>query len=144
MEPRPFDLECESFTRHLVGVAPNPYVLGRYEAAHAARPDAFTAARGFGAFTVSLGRLGPFPARMADAYCRLFEPRGVLRRKLVLLLAILETTPPFHREFDAVRGSRTAQAASLAAGLAAWALALGLGTLVLLPARLVLGADRSR
>ena len=142
--PRPLDAECAVFARHLVGAAPDAYVVGRYEAAHAARPETFASADAFGAFTVRLACHGPFAARMADAWCRLFEPRGLLRRKLVLLLAILETAPPFHREFDAVRGSRTAQAAALATGLAAWMLALGLGTLVLLPARLVLGTGRRR
>ena len=134
--------ECNVFVRHLVGMAPNAYVLKAYEAAHAARAEAFGAMSPFGAFTVRLASRSSFTARSADAWCRLFAPRGVLRRKLVLLLAILETAPPFHRELDAVRGSVFSQALLLAAGVGGWALALALGTLVLLPARLALGGER--
>jgi hypothetical protein len=37
---------------------------------------------------------------LADGYARLFLPRGVLRKKLVLALAILESSAPFHRALD--------------------------------------------
>jgi hypothetical protein len=143
MDAAALERECAVFTRHLVGAEPTPYVVRQYAAAHAVRPDTFAAPSGFGAFAVRLAHTSAFGARMADAHCRLFAPRGVLRRKLVLLLAILETTPPFHGDFDAVRGAPTAQVLALGVGAAAWLVALLLGTIVLLPARLVLGTGGS-
>ena len=134
--------ECDVFTRHVIGVAPTPYVQRKYAEAHARRADAFAPRRGFAAYSVALASFSPFTARMADAYCRLFAPRGVLRRKLVLLLAILETSPPFHAELDAVRGSRLAQFGALCVGAAGWLVALLLGTVVLLPAQVVLLGER--
>ena len=133
--------ECDVFTRHVIGAAPTPYVLRKYAEAHEKRADAFVPRHRFGAFSVALAARAPFTTRMADAYCRLFAPGGVLRRKLVLLLAILETAPPFHAELDAVRGSRAAQVAALTLGAAGWLAALTLGALLLLPAQLVLGRE---
>ena len=49
MEARALEHECEVFTRHLVGMAPNAHVLRSYDAAHAARPEAF------GRYTRALG-----------------------------------------------------------------------------------------
>jgi len=39
--------------------------------------------------------------RSCDAYARFFSPRGALRKKMVLLLAILELTPPYFHFIDA-------------------------------------------
>lgn len=133
--------ECGVFTRHVVGAAPTPYVVRKYTEAHERRADVFEPRQRFGAFCVRLASVAPFTARMADAWCRLFAPRGVLRRKLVLLLAILETAPPFHAELDVVRGSRAGQIAALVVGAVGWVAALGLGALVLFPARLLLGNE---
>jgi hypothetical protein len=46
---------------------------------------------------VLLGRGG---AALADAYARCFAPAGLLRRKLVLLVAILESSTPGNRVFE--------------------------------------------
>jgi hypothetical protein len=52
---------------------------------------------------------GPVLARIADAYASVFARRGLLRRKLALLLAILETRLGTYRALDApTTSSRTA------------------------------------
>lgn len=78
-----------------MGVAPSQYVLRKYEEAHRsilfngnAEPDRFDR------ILLRIARTAPFLARVADCYAVIFAARSVLRRKLVLLLAILENCAP--------------------------------------------------
>lgn len=87
--------ECEAFARYLTGGAPGAYLERKYRAAHAAgaieRPGEDTA---FDRALVALARQGPFLARLADAHARVFASGGLLRRKLVAVLALLEVSEP--------------------------------------------------
>ena len=129
--------ECEVFTKHLVGRAANDYVRAKYRAAHAASA-ALSSASAFDRFLVRFARLGSLFARLADAHSALFTPASLLRKKLVLLIAILETCPPYFQQFDAPVGGSPAAAwlRLCGTGLAA-VLSLVVGSLILLPARLV-------
>ncbi|MFN7978709.1 MAG: NAD(P)H-binding protein [Vicinamibacterales bacterium] len=128
--------ECAVFTRHVLGVAPAPTVVDAYVRAHAVSPR-FRAVTAFDQRLVAVARRGPLVARLADAHARLLDPAGLLRRKLVLLLALLETTPPHYRAVDApLAASLPATLLALAGrGLAAAAVA-ALGLLLFLPLRL--------
>ena len=136
-EAAPLEQECRTFTRLLTHSSATPYVIGKYADAHRvhvslAQPD------GFDRVLVRSAASGPLLARLADAYARRVMPRGVLRRKLVLLLAILETSPGFHRTIDAgpersVAGAVMALAsATIAGALAAMAGFVIFGTMHLL------------
>lgn len=92
--------ECRVFTRHLLGVDPAAAVVDAYVAAHERAPH-YAAETAFDVRLVTVAVRHPLLARLADAYGRLLAPTGLLRRKLVLLLAILETTPPHYRAVDA-------------------------------------------
>lgn len=128
--------ECTVFTRHLLGVAPVPAVVEAYVRAHAASPR-FRPATAFDQQLVAAARRGPRRARLADAHARLLDPAGLLRRKLVLLLALLETTPPHYRAIDApLATNRAATVAALVFhGLVAAAVG-ALGLVLFLPLRL--------
>ena len=82
--------ECSVLNRHLIGIEPDAYVVTQYRRAHEigsvgeARSD-------LDRLLVGLARRGPLMARLADTYAVLFYKHGLLRRKLVLLLAILES-----------------------------------------------------
>lgn len=93
------DSECSTFTRLLTGRNPNAYVLAKYRSAHA-MTDVGTAHDLFDTWSVSSARRSVAMARLADGYCRLRRPDGTLRRKLVLMLAILETAPPYFAALD--------------------------------------------
>ncbi len=82
---------------------------------------------------------GRIPTKLADAHAALFAPATLLRKKLVLLLAILETCPPSYRTIDApVGGSPLAAIVALTVtGLSA-VVSLVIGSLILLPIRAVL------
>ena len=109
----------------------------RYAAAHQVRAEALASGNRFDAITVAFAMMGPLFTRLADAYCRLFRPRGALRQKLVLVLAILEVSPPFYRDIDEVRGPPLLQVVILAGSALAFALSLLLGAVLLAPLQLL-------
>src|SRR6185503_7637567 len=104
-----------------------------------------TAASRFERCVVAIARGGPWPARAMDAYSRAFQPGGLLRRKLVLLLAILESRSPPAEAIDQPSPGSSAGVFVRIAGFAALNLALiAIGLVVLSPVRLVcaLGGGR--
>ena len=80
--------ECRVFTRYLVGREPSEYVRAKYADAHTIVP-AYATLDAFHRRLLGIARTGPAFTRLADAYTRAFAPRGALRKKLILLLAIL-------------------------------------------------------
>jgi len=131
--------ECGVFTRHIAGRAPTPYVVRRYTDAHAVltglEPNG-----GHGRWLLRVARVGPLPCRVADAWARLAAPRSALRMKLVVLLAILEVTPPFAAELDQPGGGRGLEWARIVAAGMTSLLALVVGLVLFLPLRLVAGS----
>ena len=99
VDPTLIERECRVFTRFLVRASATPYVVDRYLEAHRLS-DTFAPASGVDRALVTVARWSPAVTQMADAYARLCARRGVLRKKLVLLLAILETSSPFYRSID--------------------------------------------
>ncbi len=101
------DAECRVFCRYLIGEEPSEYVLVKYRSAHqpgAAGP--LQQGAGSDRSLVAFARRGARAARLADSFAVLFARAGVLRRKLTLLLAILESTAPTAAMVDtADRGS---------------------------------------
>ena len=91
--------ECAIFTRALLGVAPSAYVVDRYVAAHRHRAE-LTAATARDLALLRVARRGVWWCRLADAFAARFRRTGALRAKLVVLVAILETAPPFYRRID--------------------------------------------
>lgn len=86
--------ECRVFCRYLLGMNPDPYIAGWYLRGHGGMPCSNGAPIDrFDQALVRVARQGPAWARVADAYARRFRPFGLLRQKLVLLLAILEHAP---------------------------------------------------
>jgi hypothetical protein len=52
-----------------------------------------------------VARHGWFAVTIADAYGRLVAPHGLLRRKLVLVLAILESSKTSHADYEAANAA---------------------------------------
>jgi hypothetical protein len=132
------DRECEVFSRYLVNQPPTAYIHRQYEMAVLARDLANEAELApLDRSTLGLARRNVFLTRVADAYCAIFHPHGVLRRKLILLLAVLEHSPPTAALFDRpkVRGPIGITTNLLLLGLN-FALLLLLGILLLLPSHL--------
>jgi len=137
--PTALERECHVLARYLGGRAPSRYVVERYLRAHEtgvleAQP------RGFDRTLVRFAGAHPLAARIADAHARLFAPRSALRDKLVLLLALLETSAPSHRRIDDVApGGLAGTVVALGFHGLVFALCLAAGLLLLGPARLLAG-----
>jgi NADH dehydrogenase len=86
------EAECVSMTRYLIGTEPSEYVRSKYREAHRnvlAGPTHRDSS--FDGTLVAFARRGPLAVRLADTWAAVFSRSGPLRRKLVLLLAILES-----------------------------------------------------
>jgi len=87
------DLECRIFTKYLAGEDPAGDVLQAYQRAHTVStvaPDAPPPGPVDRAL-LRIARVGPRCTRGADGYAAVFAKATLLRRKLVLLVAILES-----------------------------------------------------
>ena len=130
--------ECRVFAEYLLGCAPPSYAIQKYADAHLVSPI-FCKGTRFDFFVVRVARSHRSITTMADAYARLFVPTGLLRKKLVLLLAILETSPPSCHLIDAVdRGGNVALLFRLLAKGVVSAVSLTAGMLLFFPAQMVL------
>lgn len=131
--------ECEAFFRYLCGPELEPYVLTKYCEAHR-KVAAYTPSGGFDQFLVEFAARGPVSTRMADSYARFFAPRSTLRRKLILLLAIMESSSMASKFLDTVdtQNKFLLSGKFLARGFAS-AVSLAAGTLLLFPCRLAEG-----
>lgn len=98
-DPNVLDRECAVFCRYLSGHEANEYVRGKYREAHQTRFLSGEADRADAVFA-SIARLHPWTARIVDAYTRVFRPFSIVRKKLVILLAILESCAPTHTYLD--------------------------------------------
>jgi hypothetical protein len=84
--------ECTTFIKYLVGRSAPPDVVAAYQQAHeVSAVERAGRAPSLDRSLLRLARVGPASARVADAYAAVFARASVLRRKLVLLVAILES-----------------------------------------------------
>ena len=94
-------LECQTFCRYLLGSSPDSYIVGKYQQAHnVGHPTENVDSVYFDGFLLFLAKRTPLLTKLADSYSRVFYPNSLLRRKLVLLLAILESYAPTYEKLD--------------------------------------------
>ena len=134
--------ECRVFTIYLVGQEPDGFIRGKYAAAFdpGQRLNGVTET----VFDRLLGRLAiihPLITQGIDSYARVFFPQSLVRKKLVLVLAVLETWGPTAARIDCIDdASRTGLVLRILARMIASGLLLVLTTLTLGPVHLMLGA----
>jgi len=122
--------ECDVLTRYLTGALPSRDVTAAYLDGVSREPGPPDDAD---ARLLDFAGRGPVRARTADVWCRVFAPTSRLRRRLVLLLAILECTPAVER-LDRIATTAPARVAvGLARRAAASAALLLVGTVLLAP-----------
>ncbi len=92
--------ECHTFVQYLVATRPTEYVLRKYQAAHEQGCVETTGASSIDELLLRIARVRPVLTAAADAHARCFRPASALRRKLVLLAAILESTAPGYHAFE--------------------------------------------
>ena len=139
------EAECRVFTRFIARAEPTPYVAQKYVDAHRTIPG-FAAGDRFDGWLLAAARSSPRVTRLADAYARVFAPGNALRKKLVLLLAILESSAPFNRGIDRAPSRPVAIAVfQLAASGVGGILAVLAGAALFVPLRLIarIGGERA-
>ena len=136
--------ECEVFCRYLIGRAPDAYVLAKYGEAHRLTTD-YSGGSRFDGLLVGFAASAKVSASLGDSYASLFARQCILRRKLVLLLAILESCSPAHGFLDAIKPTPVF---FLALQLLGRGILFGIrvlaAALVLLPLQLALGGSPPR
>jgi len=136
--------ECRVFTRHVLGRDPDAYITAKYVDACSTMAT-LQPASGFDETLLALARRGRVAAKVADSYASLLAPASALRKRLVLLLALLETRPPFHDAIDrATGGPMPVLFLRIAIKGAGSMLSLLVGVLVLVPMRVVLAVSGKR
>lgn len=93
--------ECEALTFYLIRQSPNDYVRQKYLKAHEINPDLFSSNRGLvDRLQLAVFVRSPRAIKFADCYSSIFSRSCLLRKKTVLLLAILESNSSTYRHFD--------------------------------------------
>ncbi len=137
--------ECDVFARYLAASAGDSYVKAQYVAAHEAGVVELAGTTAFQRRVVSLASSAPWSLRALDVHSRVFANGGLLRRKLVLLLAILETRAPHDVELDTpTAGSAASMFVRMAWIGVVFALLLVASTVVLAPVALLSRAGDSK
>jgi len=97
------DIECRAFCRYLIDMSPNEYILKKYTDAHKTKNTDFKSQTGFfDRFLIRFSSRNRFFTKLSDSYARVFFKHSVFRKKLLLILAILESTHPYHSHIDSV------------------------------------------
>lgn len=94
------DDECVRFCRYLTGRAADPYVSEWYARARTARPAMFEPRAPFDGTLLAAARLRWLPLRCVDMVARFLAPGSAVRRRLVLVAAILENAPATYETFE--------------------------------------------
>lgn len=136
--------ECRTFSRYLIAREPDSYVVQKYMECHIAVLRDAPATVPIDSALVRFARGGSLRTRIADAYARMFRPYGLLRRKLILVFAILENSRAHHREFTSGGDGKDWGAwLQIAGSMAAFLAAFAVGMVVFLPHHLLtLGAGK--
>ena len=92
MEDHALFIECQIFCKYLVQQKPDAYITQKYQQAHQSGNIALPKTdEPFERWLMLVARIHPFMTRLADSYSRLLFPSSIVRKKLVLLVAILES-----------------------------------------------------
>jgi len=139
------DRECRVFCRYLIGQEPNEYVKQKYRAAHQTSSLRWDPGDTAEAFLVRVAGIGAWSTKIIDAYTRVFRPFSTVRKKLVLLLAILESCAPTHAYVDSVdSNSISFLFVRFVQKSVTFGLILLVGILFILPAELILRSRVTR
>lgn len=129
------DRECHVYTSYLMDWQPDRYVLDKYRDGHNVS-EVFRNApyKMMDMILVSISSRHPFLARFADVYTRVFYRSAVIRKKLILLLSILESSSASHSYYDIPdRHQKTGLFLRMLAKGLRFVFLLGLSVLLLMP-----------
>lgn len=126
--------EGRAFAEALTGRAPDDDVVVQYARAH--QHLALQASVPFDHVLLDFACQGPWALRAADGYARFFASRSALRRKLAVLVAILESSAPSDEFFASREATLAGVLVQLLLAGSGFALLFGVGILALAPQQL--------
>src|SRR5262245_41863983 len=93
--------ECLVFCRYLSSVSPDNYILKKYYDANKINDEICRNRKtSFEKILITLARIHPLFTQVVDTYTVFLFKNALIRRKLVLLLAILESSPSSKHKLD--------------------------------------------
>lgn len=126
--------EARVFGAVITGTGPDAYVASQYARAHQHLP--LQPVTAFDDILLAFAARGSWSLRAADGYARFFAPTSALRRKLAVLVAILESAAPSDQAFMSSEETPAAVMAQLLVTGVGFALLLGVGVVALAPLHL--------
>lgn len=93
--------ECIRFTEYLINSKSNAYIEKKYIKGHKYNRIENNIGR-FDTFLIKLTNKNTFMVRLADIYTTVFYRKSVFRKKLILLLAILESCSTTYSKIDSL------------------------------------------
>jgi hypothetical protein len=137
--------ECALFCRYLADVEATPDIIRAYRRAHEIDGLKMQASTPMDHALLRLASGGTTRARLADAFAGPVAPGSALRRKLVVLIAILESRGGSAGHIDhATSGSRLGWIAATALYGFGWLLRFAVAAVLIVPLRLWYGASPAR
>ena len=92
MEDHALFIECQTFCEYLVQQKPDAYITQKYQQAHHSGNIPLPKTEQLiERWLLIVARIHPFMTRLADLYSRFAFSSAILRKKLILLVAILES-----------------------------------------------------
>jgi nucleoside-diphosphate-sugar epimerase len=136
--------ECRILVSYLSGTAASAYITEKYVDAHQ-RVPALKALAGFDTLMVRLASIHPAFTRVIDSYAQLFAPTSALRNKLVLTLALLETSGTSDKILETVDSGSKAKLSLILLGHGLrFLFCLAAGIVILTPFRLLATGKRTQ
>lgn len=99
------DKECNRFCYYLIKQMPNKYVVEKYHDAHRVGSIKQSEISSFDNLLISIALINPFFTKLVDVYTGIFFKASIFRKKLILLIAILESCAPTCYYLDSVTQS---------------------------------------
>ena len=133
------NVECRVFTRYLIGKLPDQYISAKYATAFLpGKPLSEGLQSSFDVLLIRLAVIHPLLTHAVDAFSRFFYTDSTLRKRLIMLLALLESQASTAVEFDyPVKTGIIASILSMVIPLTIFAILFGITTLFLLPLKLL-------
>ena len=136
MDTLQLERECQSYTRYLIGQPATPYVIEKYKEFHQGMDFAAADSR-FDGLLLSASARGPLWARLVDSYATRWRKNSIVRRKLVVALALLECVNPSFAVLDECpRGGPAAAVVRLGLGALGYACSVLAAAVLFSPVRL--------
>lgn len=145
------DRECIAFSRYLINERPSLYVVDKYRDAHLASDFLNRSkVKAMDRLLLNVGSRHTLLAKLVDSYTSLFFKTSAIRKKWILLLAILESCAPTYEYFDSPeRSNRGLVVIRMIGNLLGFAVILLLSVALFLPLHMLLSlysvlSDRTR